>query len=327
MGSLAVDAISVLGTGITAYSFLESRLPEMRTQGATVEIRTSTGTNPATGVGGVEDTGGRVNRVWGYDAGNNLLGFSGGGDIGPGNKRTFKIDQGNNQQASYIDIVADNDPICTPIIGVTQPGDGLQFGWMGDVFKGCGLPNYYGNVAAGTEGYAPNCGWIDSTADASHEKTDAGSFKWYLPASSKGDGQDYSKNVDFYCHPRPFEVRYDAQPIEKRDTGDYSDVREHIRRSFKAHNLIISPKAQHPASALCEDPTTVGPDFVSLHEMAFCDMGNKKWYKLCDEENELLDNCFALDIVNRTLTGLFSHPKALGLVNELFSHDRVFEWD
>lgn len=64
MGSLAVDAISVLGTGITAYSFLESRLPEMRTQGATVEIRTSTGTNPATGVGGVEDTGGRVNRVW-----------------------------------------------------------------------------------------------------------------------------------------------------------------------------------------------------------------------------------------------------------------------
>lgn len=61
--------------------------------------------------------------------------------------------------------------------------------------------------------------------------------------------------------------------------------------------------------------------------MAFCDMGNKKWYELCDEENGLLDNCFALDIVNRTLTGLFSHPKALGLVNELFSYDRVFEWD
>lgn len=109
--------------------------------------------------------------------------------------------------------------------------------------------------------------------------------------------------------------------------GDYSDVRDHIRRSFKTRNLIVSPKAQHPASALCEDPTTVGPDFVSLHEMAFCDMGNKKWYKLCDEENGLLDNCFALDIVNRTLTGLFSHPKALGLVNELFSYDRVFEWD
>lgn len=64
MGSFAVDAISVLGTGITAYSFLQSLLPEMRTQGATVEIRTSTGTNPATGVGGVEDTGGRVKRVW-----------------------------------------------------------------------------------------------------------------------------------------------------------------------------------------------------------------------------------------------------------------------
>ncbi|KAI7261137.1 hypothetical protein KC345_g9880 [Hortaea werneckii] len=323
MGSFAVDAISVLGTGITAYSFLQFLLPEMRTQGATVEIRTSTGTNPATGVGGVEDTGGRVNRVWGYDAGNSLLGFSGGGDIGPGNKRTFKIDQGNNRQALYIDIVADNDPICILIIGVTQPGDGLQFGWMGDVLKGCGLPNYYGNVVASIDGYAPNCGWID----ASHEKTNAGSFKWYLPAFSKGDGQDYSKNVGFYCHARPFEVRYDAQPMGKRDTGDYSDVRKHIRRSFKARNLIISPKAQHPASALCEDPMTVGPDFVSLHEMAFCDMEEKKWYKLCDEKNGLLDNCFALDVVNRTLTGLFSHPKALGLVDGLFSYDQIFEWD
>ena len=64
MGSLAVDAISVLGTAVTAYSFLESLFPESSPQGATVEIRTSTGTDAANDVEGAEDTGGRIKRVW-----------------------------------------------------------------------------------------------------------------------------------------------------------------------------------------------------------------------------------------------------------------------
>ncbi|GAB7366154.1 hypothetical protein MBLNU230_g7716t1 [Neophaeotheca triangularis] len=172
MGSI-INAISVLGTAISAYGFVSDFIPERRTQGATVEIRTSQGTNTATGAGNAQDTGGRIKRVWGYDAGNALLGFSDGGNIGAGNKRTFQIDQGNNQQALYINVVADNDAICIPVIGVTQPGDGLSYGWIGDVFQGCGLPSYFGNVDVDGNGYMPRCGWVD----ASHDKTDAGSFK------------------------------------------------------------------------------------------------------------------------------------------------------
>lgn len=56
-------------------------------------------------------------------------------------------------------------------------------------------------------------------------------------------------------------------------------------------------------------------------------MGNKRWYHLCDEESGLLDNCFALDIANKTLTGQFSHPKALGLVDDIFAYDVITQWE
>lgn len=156
----AIDVISVLGTGISAFSFLQSFLPGQQTHGATVEIRTSNGYDPSSGEVGNTNTGGRIRNVYGYDAGNRLLGDSGGGGIGAGGKKSFKIDQGNQNQALYVDIVADDDAVCIPVIGVTQPGDGQNYGWIGDVFKGCGLDNYYGNVDVDGSGYMPRCGWI-----------------------------------------------------------------------------------------------------------------------------------------------------------------------
>lgn len=105
----AIDVISVLGTGISAISFLQSFLPDHQTYGATVMIRTSKGYNPSTGEMASENTGGRVRDVYGYDAGGRLLGDSGGGKIDAGDKTTFKINQGNQDQSLYIDVVADDD--------------------------------------------------------------------------------------------------------------------------------------------------------------------------------------------------------------------------
>lgn len=55
-------------------------------------------------------------------------------------------------------------------------------------------------------------------------------------------------------------------------------------------------------------------------------METKKWYKLCDEDSGLLDGCFALDLANRTLSGKFTHPKALGLASELFHYEAMTQW-
>lgn len=124
-----------------------------------------------------------------------------------------------------------------------------------------------------------------------------------------------------------FEVRYDAQPIEKRTVEQRQERHERIRRGLKVNELIISPHAKHLASEICEDENSLGPDFLSLHEGMFCDMKNKKWYPICDDNAGLIDNCLVMNVANRTLSGLFPHPKALGLVDTLFSYDRMVQWD
>lgn len=182
------------------------------------------------------------------------------------------------------------------------------------------------------------------TTDANHDNIAQASFKWYLPAFSKQHGGSYSTDRNFYCHPRPvslfcicpnglkslisvqLEVRYDAQPIEKRSEVERADRQNRIRRGFRFTELITSPHAQHQASELCEDPTTVGPDFVSLHEGTFCDMSTKTWHRLCDQDSGLLDDCFALDIVNKTLTGVFDLAAASGSSGDLFTYDQITQW-
>lgn len=156
----AIDVISVLGTGISAFSFLQSNLPGMHTEGARVRIFASDGYDASSGEVGNTNTGGRIRNVWGYDAGNRLLGKSQGGRIGAGGQHEFQIQQDNRDQALYIDVVADNDAVCIPVISVTQPANGEEYGWVGDVFKGCGLDNYFGNVDVSGNGDYPRCGWI-----------------------------------------------------------------------------------------------------------------------------------------------------------------------
>lgn len=49
----------------------------------------------------------------------------------------------------------------------------------------------------------------------------------------------------------------------------------------------------HSARLLCESQTSAGPDFVSLPEGLFCDMGDKILWPLCEYAGQ--DSCFDLD--------------------------------
>lgn len=57
-------------------------------------------------------------------------------------------------------------------------------------------------------------------------------------------------------------------------------------------------------------------------------MGNKKWYQLCadDERDGATENCFQLDISNKTLSSRFVHPRAFELSAEGFGYDMVTQW-
>lgn len=156
---LPFNVISVLSEGISLYGFLDSLIPPSNDAHATVKIYASNGYNPNTGDLGNSNTGGRIRNVFAFDGADGFLGQSGGGDIHPGDSRVFKINQGGNQPALYMNIVAEEHAICIPVVGVAQPG-GLRYGWVGDVFSGCGLANYYGNIVVDDSNNIPRCGWI-----------------------------------------------------------------------------------------------------------------------------------------------------------------------
>ncbi|OAL53860.1 hypothetical protein IQ07DRAFT_640884 [Pyrenochaeta sp. DS3sAY3a] len=56
--------------------------------------------------------------------------------------------------------------------------------------------------------------------------------------------------------------------------------------------LIASHDPQHSSTALCSDPMSYGPDFVSFDEGVYCDMQRKKTWPLCSEEKGVVTGCF-----------------------------------
>lgn len=73
-----------------------------------------------------------------------------------------------------------------------------------------------------------------------------------------------------------------------------SKVRRKRSSQTLPNHLVISNITTHSAREVCQSETSVGPDFVSLHEGLFCDMTDKSLWSLCDERARH-DFCFDLD--------------------------------
>lgn len=158
MALSGVDAIGVIGTAISAFSFFADLFGSPKSKGPTVRIYASGGNDPGTSGNQNMPTDGTVMNVWSYDESNTLLGKSSGHHVNKNGFHNFHVDQGNNKQALYIDVVAGDDAICIPVISVTEPS-GNQFSFIGDVFNACDLPWYYGNVYINND-HRPKCGWL-----------------------------------------------------------------------------------------------------------------------------------------------------------------------
>ncbi|KAF8849653.1 hypothetical protein BDZ45DRAFT_772222 [Acephala macrosclerotiorum] len=77
----------------------------------------------------------------------------------------------------------------------------------------------------------------------------------------------------------------------------------YINANVMKDHLVTSNATAHSASKLCNDPSTAGPDFVSLDEKMFCDMASKQVYPLYHYTRQ--EACFDLD-------GSVFRPGALG---------------
>lgn len=116
----------------------------------------------------------------------------------------------------------------------------------------------------------------------------------------------------------------ETKKVEKEEKEKRQRVIKPRSRAL-ANRLIASPRDQHLASKLCESKTSHGPDFVSLAERVFCDMGTKIHYPLCEEERlvdgiavaVLVDGCYRWE----------THSLVTGGEHVARNYERIEEWE
>lgn len=65
------------------------------------------------------------------------------------------------------------------------------------------------------------------------------------------------------------------------------------RQEVHADRLIVSKMEQHSAIEVCNSQSSLGPDFLSMTEMMFCDMSEKTLWSVCVDESA--SYCFDMD--------------------------------
>lgn len=246
---------------------------------------------------------------------------------GTANDVVIKHTQNGGKKASphYLSLVAfEHDAICVSMVSVS--GNGVNWGWTGDLAKLCGGDWYPSSYIVGDGTSTPSCIWID--ADHTNEIHGA-AFSLHMPDFAATDGRQtqLSENLDTNCKSAPrMTFWYDMlpndmipffnPPLEYTDDGADKDPervitresqlypsdpkpRKHSRDLMKRNanmnpeHLVISDLPNQSAKEVCEDAKSLGWDFVSTVEGTYCDISAREWWYLCSDK--VPNGCFDLE--------------------------------
>ncbi|KAL8811135.1 MAG: hypothetical protein Q9200_002045 [Gallowayella weberi] len=266
--------------------------------------------------GGVQNNlGGNTPRIVGYDSNLRKVGTSSASSsvsISDGQFANLKISGG--RQTPTLDFTAGGtDGICISDVYMKW-ADNQGFAFDGSWFKWCNMWWYHSSITLKTSSggsFQPPCGWLDSDASKGHRlagfrvdmlelqnvpninswgKNDVqgycqGAFKW----SGTADGHYQAGNLAT--------TGDEATKGEKRSLGNGTNPANTtvaiIDETGRRSKLVISHFEGQSAQELCESKKSRGPDFVSMAEMKYCDMSEKKIYRLCSPQTRR--ECFSLD--------------------------------
>lgn len=138
-----------------------------------------------------------------------------------------------------------------------------------------------------------------------------------------------SRDINSYCNTGSLRFQYDNDPnyiVTKRDPGFIDGlvngvgglVRNVTGNIFNDSRLVKSSIPTHSAIDVCESETSVGPDFVSMADGMYCDMGKKELLPLCVPGT--LGRCFSLETTSVILDNAF------GLIESVFRYSSIEEW-
>ena len=133
--------------------------------------------------------------------------------------------------------------------------------------------------------------------DHSNPAFKVGAIQLHMPSfSNVGTFQPPAKGAGSLCNEPITIAHYDAHrddSILPTIWGDKSKIKRSGRKARSPSDsrfnetLVMSYNPKHTATALCSDPMSRGPSFVSFDEGLYCDMTEKVIWPLCTTEGEV----------------------------------------
>lgn len=106
------------------------------------------------------------------------------------------------------------------------------------------------------------------------------------------EGPSFDKNLAEQ-QPTRRSLRSRNKRRKQADHNDNFTAAIKKRQEVHADRLVISEMQGHSAIEVCNSQSSLGPDFVSLTEMMFCDMSEKTVWPICTDS--LTSYCFDMD--------------------------------
>ena len=271
--------------------------------------------------GSQNDLGGDTPVVVGYDKQSRKVGDSQGsgndGHIENGQFANVRI-SGGRQTPTPESTAGGTNGICISDIYMKW-ADNQRFAFDGSWFKWCNMDWYHSSVSLSTStgaSFQPPCGWLDSDQSKGHPlvgfRVDMLELRNIPNINSwdKNDVQKYCTNTfqfsgssqDSYVVGN-LDTEGEGETFKKRDVKKADDTTEETvsvtDTAGQRRKLVVSAYKGQSAQELCDSRNSRGPDFVSLDEGKYCDMSEKKVYRLCS--GRYSRDCFSLDQDNKRL--------------------------
>ncbi|KAK4213403.1 hypothetical protein QBC37DRAFT_440817 [Rhypophila decipiens] len=230
------------------------------------------------------------------------------GKVASGSFRDVMVSLKKPNQPTYALFTGNNDAVCIAYI-TNSWADGQKYAWVGNWAETCQQNWYYSNIVL--DGKSLSCAWVDRNGDVATT-----GFQMRIHEFADDDG-NRGKDTSYYCAGNPSLKWYtDWEPhsitywttsqkrgIEGPDelqsavaVGPVKPANEKRKRLigtrpyFNETRLVRSSDPEHSAVKLCESPSSLGPDLVSLREGKYCDMSTREVLPLCGPG--VTGNCF-----------------------------------
>ena len=271
--------------------------------------------------GSQNNLGGNAPIIVGYDNSLHRVGDSKGdrndGHIENGQFANILV-TGGRQTPTLEFTAGGTDGICISDVYMKW-ADNQGFAFDGSWFKWCNMDWYHSSISLSTstgQSFRPPCGWLDS--DASQGHTLVGFRVDMLELQNIPNINEWGKNdVQKYCtntfhFSGSSQDSYEKGNLDTKGEGDTAKKRDVNEANSTANQtlsvtdttgqrrkLVVSTYKGQSAQELCDSRNSRGPDFVSLDEGKYCDMSEKKVYRLCS--GRYSRDCFSLDQDNKRL--------------------------